>query len=88
MALAPGERFIDDAVEVYERVLPNLRMHRTDYPSPAALPAKIRFAPGSAQFQVPDDATPGQKIQLVRETTDNGIPPLIRYQRAVVSVTR
>jgi len=45
-------------------------------------------SPGTTQFRVPDDAAPGQTIQLVFEATDNGMPPLTRYQRAVVSVTR
>jgi hypothetical protein len=37
---------------------------------------------------VPNDATPGQTIQLVLEATDDGTPALTRYQRVVVSVTR
>src|SRR5687767_9571710 len=31
---APNERFIDDAVDIYERVYPNLRVHHPDYPAP------------------------------------------------------
>jgi hypothetical protein len=31
----PGERFIDDAVDVYGRVYPNLRAHDASYPTPA-----------------------------------------------------
>ena len=45
---APGERFIDDAVDVYERVYPNLRVHRADYPTPAELRSKIRW--GNVEF--------------------------------------
>jgi hypothetical protein len=45
---APGERFIDDAVDLYERVYPNLRAHRADYPTPAALRSKIRW--GNVEF--------------------------------------
>ena len=45
---APGERFIDDAVDIYERVYPNLRVHRADYPTPAALRSKIRW--GNVEF--------------------------------------
>ncbi len=45
---APGERFIDDAVDVYERVYPNLRVHHADYPTPAALRSKIRW--GNVEF--------------------------------------
>lgn len=45
---APGERFIDDAVDVYERVYPNLRVHHPDYPTPAELRSKIRW--GNVEF--------------------------------------
>ena len=40
------------------------------------------------RLQVPNDARPGQTIQLVLEATDNGSPPLTHYQRVIVSVTR
>ena len=39
-------------------------------------------------LQIPEDATPGQTIQLVLEVTDSGTPALTRYQRVVISVTR
>ena len=45
---AKGERFIDDVVENYEKVYPNLKVHNPDYPSPAALKSKIRF--GNIEF--------------------------------------
>ena len=45
---APGERFIDDAVDVYERVYPNLRVHHADYPTPAELRSKVRW--GNVEF--------------------------------------
>ncbi len=45
---APGDRFIDDAVDLYERVYPNLRVHRPDYPAPAILRSKIRW--GNVEF--------------------------------------
>src|SRR6476619_7291398 len=31
---APNERFIDDALETYEQVYPNLRVHNASYPTP------------------------------------------------------
>jgi hypothetical protein len=37
-------------------------------------------------FRVPEDAIPGQAIQMVIEATDDGRPALTRYQRVVVSV--
>jgi hypothetical protein len=45
---APGERFIDDAVDIYERAYPNLRMHHSEYPTPALLRSKIRW--GNVEF--------------------------------------
>ena len=42
----------------------------------------------ATRLQVPEDATPGQTIQMVLEATDDGTPALTRYQRVVVSVTR
>jgi hypothetical protein len=38
------------------------------------------------EMRVPEDAQPGQVIQLVLEATDNGRPVLTRYQRTVVAV--
>ena len=43
-----GERFIDDAVETYEKVHPDLRVHHPDYPTPAELKSKIRW--GNVEF--------------------------------------
>ncbi|GAA2357770.1 DUF1593 domain-containing protein [Dactylosporangium salmoneum] len=37
----PGERFINDAVDIYGQVYPNLRRHAEGYPSPADLRSKI-----------------------------------------------
>jgi len=45
---APNERFIDDAVETYEKVYRNLRAHHPNYPTPAELKAKIRW--GNVEF--------------------------------------
>ena len=45
---APGERFIDDAVDIYERVYANLRVHHADYPAPDELRLKIRW--GNVEF--------------------------------------
>ncbi|HEV2669154.1 MAG TPA: hypothetical protein VG324_29830, partial [Blastocatellia bacterium] len=40
----------------------------------------------TTEFRVPDDAQPGQTIHLILEATDNGAPPLTRYQRVIVRV--
>ncbi len=43
-----NERFIDDAVEAYGKVYPNLKIHNSDYPAPDDLKSKIRF--GNIEF--------------------------------------
>jgi hypothetical protein len=45
---APNERFIDDAVDIYTRVYPNLRVHDANYPTPAELKSKVRW--GNIEF--------------------------------------
>ena len=45
----PGERYIDDAVEVYAKVYPNLRVHDLNYPTPEFLRWKIRE--GNVEFE-------------------------------------
>ncbi len=42
------ERFIDNAVEAYAKVYPNLRVHDPEYPLPEVLKSKIRF--GNIEF--------------------------------------
>jgi len=58
---APGERFIDDAVDVYERAYPNLRVHDASYPTPALLRSKVRW--GNVEFDgdISKD-TPGSNL--------------------------
>jgi cellulose-binding protein len=55
------------------------------YPGDVSLSDPTALGTG---LQVPNDATPGQTIQLVLEATDDGTPVLTRYQRVIVSVTR
>jgi len=43
-----NERFIDNAVEAYEKVYPNLKTHNANYPAPAELKSKVRF--GNIEF--------------------------------------
>jgi hypothetical protein len=45
---AKNERFIDDVVEAYEKVYPNLKVHNPNYPLPALLKSKIRY--GNIEF--------------------------------------
>jgi hypothetical protein len=42
------ERFIHDAVEAYQKVYPNLKLHNANYPSPDELKSKIRY--GNIEF--------------------------------------
>ena len=67
---APGERFIDEAVDVYERVYPNLRVHDGAYPTPAELRSKIRW--GNVEFDGDfSKDTPGSNLirDLDRKST-------------------
>jgi hypothetical protein len=52
----PNERFIDDAVETYAQVYPNLRVHDPSYPTPAELKSKIRW--GTSSSMVTSRRTP------------------------------
>ena len=45
---APDERFIDDVIDAYAKVYPNLKIHNAGYPAPAALKAKIKW--GNVEF--------------------------------------
>jgi len=58
---APDERFIDDAVEAYEKVYPNLKVHNPEYPTPEYLKSKIRI--GNIEFDgdISKD-TPGSEL--------------------------
>jgi hypothetical protein len=40
----------------------------------------------ATSFRVPDDAQAGQTVHIILEATDNGAPPLTRYQRVVVRI--
>jgi hypothetical protein len=43
------ERFIDDIVDAYAKVYPNLKVHEPNYPSPAELRPKIKW--GNVEFE-------------------------------------
>jgi len=67
----PNERFIDDAVDAYEAVYPNLKVHDKRYPTPANLRSVIRWGnidfegemekdtAGSMTWRSPSMSTPG-----------------------------
>jgi len=74
---APGERFIDDAVDAYEQVLPNLLVHDPRYPSADALRAVVRM--GNVQFEGDvSKETPGS--QLIAETLLDDDPRPLHLQ--------
>jgi hypothetical protein len=57
----PGERYIDDAVDIYTRVYANLKVHDANYPEPAALKAVIRE--GNVEFDGDTSKdTPGSNL--------------------------
>ena len=40
----------------------------------------------NASFTVPEDASSGETIHIICEVTDDGTPPLTRYQRVIVEI--
>ncbi len=53
-------------------------------------PGQVTLTDPSAlatSVQVPSDAKAGQTIHLILEATDNGTPPLTRYQRVIIDIT-
>ena len=58
---APDERFIDDNVDVYEKVYPNLVKHHAGYPTPAYLRSKIREGNVAFDSDMSKD-TPGSEL--------------------------
>jgi len=59
------------------------------YNDAGTYPVDITFSGPAAlatTFRVPEDARLGQTIHVILEATDNGTPPLTRYQRVVVTV--
>lgn len=59
------------------------------YNDAGTYPGDVTFsAPASltTTFRVPDDAQPGQTIHIILEATDDGVPPLTRYQRVIITV--
>lgn len=57
----PGERYIDDAVDIYEKVYPTLRVHDPNYPTPQELRSKIRE--GNVEFDGDTSKdTPGSNL--------------------------
>jgi len=70
---AKEERFIDDIVEIYEKVYQNLKMHNPNYPAPAELKSKIRF--GNIEFDGDySKDTPGSDLIKSLLLDDNNEP--------------
>src|SRR6478609_2685594 len=47
---AKDERFIDNVVDAYAKVYPNLKVHNPNYPTPEELKTKIKY--GNIEFDV------------------------------------
>lgn len=62
---AKGERFIDDAVDAYEKVYPNLKVHDPDYPTPAELRSKIRMGNVKWDGEMSEDSPGSDLIKSV-----------------------
>ena len=58
---APGERFIDLALDTYEQVYPSLRVHDASYPTPAELRSKVRWGNVAFDGDISKD-TPGSDL--------------------------
>ena len=61
------------------------------YNDAGTYPGDISFSDPAAlttTFRVPDDAGVGQTIHVILEATDNGTPPLTRYQRVIIRIGR
>jgi hypothetical protein len=59
------------------------------YNDAGTYPGDVSFAAPTAlttTMRVPEDAQAGQTIHVILEATDNGAPPLTRYQRIIVRV--
>src|SRR5262245_973235 len=69
----PGERYIDDAVDIYAKVYPNLKVHDPNYPTPDDLRSKIRE--GNVEFDGDTSKdTPGSDLIKSVLLDDKGGP--------------
>ncbi len=142
----PGTTWMQEFIDLYSEVHPNLLLHDEDYPSPDLLRSLIKVGnidfegemekdtegvevsprdnlvltasgndpdddeivfrwwqhqdvdsyPGSLKFgnlrgesvaiTIPEDVTPGDDFHVILEGTDNGEPPITRYQRIILTV--
>src|SRR5262245_12571810 len=69
----PGERFIDDAVDIYSRVYDNLKVHDAKYPTPASLRSRIREGNVTFEGDISSD-TPGSDLIKQVLLDDQGGP--------------
>jgi hypothetical protein len=75
--------------EVFDPDQNSVRVTWWQYNDAGTYPGDITFSDPAAlttTFRVPDDAKPGQTINVILEATDNGTPPLTRYERVIVTV--
>ncbi len=68
---AKNERFIHDAVDAYEKVYPNLKVHNPDYPTPEYLKSKIRY--GNIEFDG-DFSKDSEGSELIKSLMLDDVP--------------
>lgn len=84
---APGERFIDDAVDAYEQVYENLVVHDPRYPSPDTLRSVIRT--GNVDFEGDVSAeTPGSQFIADALLDDRPGPLFLQFWAGPSTVAR
>ena len=62
---AKNERFIHNAVDAYEKVYPNLKVHNPGYPLPAVLRSKIRYGNIKFDGDISEDSDGSNLIKLL-----------------------
>lgn len=67
----PNERFIDEVIDIYETVYPNLKLHDKRYPTPASLRAVIRYGNVDFEGEMSHD-TPGS--DLIKKVLLDDVP--------------
>ncbi len=69
---APDERFIDDAVEAYAAVYPNLKIHDPAFPDPQQLASKIREGNVAFDGDISADSAGSNLIKQLLLDADDG----------------
>jgi hypothetical protein len=68
----PGERYIDDAVDIYAQVYPNLKVHDPNFPTPEYLRSKIREGNVDVEGDTASDTPGARSIRDILLDDDGG----------------